>query len=293
VLLTDDAYVESNETVNLILSNATTPMFLGSPSTATLTITDNESAPPTANPLDDAQFFVRQHYVDFLNREADSGGLAYWTNQITQCGANAACIADQRINVSANFFFSPEFQQSGIFVYGLYKGALGRLPTYPEFTADHNRVTGGPDLNIERGLLADDFVQRPEFKQKYPDALTNAQFVNALFDTAVLVPFTAERQQEIDAMNNQGRTRSQVVQDVISIQAFKDREFNASFVLMEYFGYLRRNIDQGGYDFWLNALNNSGNNFRGMVCGFITSIEYQQRLSSVTSHNNTECTNVH
>ena len=90
------------------------------------------------------------------------------------------------------------------------------------------------------------------------------------------------------------RTRSQVVQDVINIQVFKDREFNPSFVLMEYFGYLRRDVDVGGYNFWLNVLNNrEPNNFRGMVCAFITSAEYQQRFSSVTPHSNAECAGVH
>jgi uncharacterized repeat protein (TIGR01451 family) len=291
VLLTDDVYVEGNETINISLSNATGPVFLGSPSAATLTITDNDSSPPIANPLDEVQFFVRQHYIDFLSREADPGGLAYWASQITQCGNDAACIADQRINVSAAFFYSLEFQQTGSFVYGLYKGALGRQPTYPEFTADHNRVIGGTNLNNDKAALADDFVQRPEFLQRYPTSLPNKDFVNNLFDTAGLFPFTAERQAEIDAMNNQGRTRAQVVQDVIDIQAFKDRELNPSFVLMQYFGYLRRDVDPGGYAYWLDVLNQT-NNFRGMVCAFLSSLEYQARFSSVWPHSNAECANV-
>src|SRR5207237_7340449 len=115
--------------------------------------------------------------------------VVYWTNEITKCGANAACVAARRIDVSAAFFFSQEFQQSGSFVYGLYKGALGRQPTYAEFTADHNRVIGGANLNAEKSSLADNFVQRPEFTQKYPVS-SNSAFVNALFDTAGLKPFT-------------------------------------------------------------------------------------------------------
>jgi hypothetical protein len=194
--------------------------------------------------------------------------------------------------VSAEFFYSLEFQQTGSFVYGLYKGALGRQPSYPEFTADHNRVIGGTNLNNDKAALADDFVQRPEFLQLYPISMSNSEFVNKLFDAAELFPFTAERQAEIDAMNNQGRTRSQVVQDVIDIQAFKDREFKPSFVLMQYFGYLRRDVDPGGYAYWLDILNTT-NNFRGMVCAFLSSLEYQARFSSVWPHSNAECSNVH
>jgi len=136
--------------------------------------------------------------------------------------------------------------------------------------------------------LANDFVLRAGFKQMYPDSLTNDQFVNKLFDTAGLIPFTTERQQSILDMQN-GKTRVQVLRDVIEIPAYKTREFNPAFVLMQYFGYLRRGADEGGFQFWLNILNNDPTNFLGMVCAFITSSEYQQRFSSVVTHSNSEC----
>ncbi len=293
VPLIDNAYVQSNRSITLVLSNPTGGALLGSPTAATLTIVDNDSAPPTTNPLDDAQFFINQHYLDFLGRQPDLGGLAYWTSQITQCGGSSACVKAQRINVSAAFFIEQEFQQTGSFVYRLYKGAVGRQPNYSEFAADRAKIVGGADLAVNKIALANDFVLRPEFKQLYPDAMTNVQFVNKLFDIAGLTPFTTERQQQIDAMN-MGKTRAQVVTDVIEIQAFKDREYNPSFVLMQYFGYLRRDADAGGYAFWLDVINNrEPNNYHGMVCAFITSAEYQLRFSSVVTHTNSECAGVH
>jgi hypothetical protein len=57
---------------------------------------------------------------------------------------------------------------------------------------------------------------------------------------------------------------------------------------MQYFGYLRRDPDQGGYDFWLNILNQQPQNFRGMVCAFLTSTEYQQRFG-VATRSNADC----
>jgi arabinogalactan endo-1,4-beta-galactosidase len=51
-----------------------------------------EAASSVANPIDDAQVFVRQHYIDFLSREPDQAGWSYWTGQITQCGADTNCI---------------------------------------------------------------------------------------------------------------------------------------------------------------------------------------------------------
>jgi len=70
--------------------------------------------------------------------------------------------------------------------------------------------------------------------------------------------------------------------------------YNQAFVLTEYFGYLRRGPDTGGYDFWLNVLNETGRNgdpgnYNRMVCSFITSTEYQRRFSAVVSHGNGEC----
>jgi hypothetical protein len=59
---------------------------------------------------------------------------------------------------------------------------------------------------------------------------------------------------------------------------------------MQYFGYLRRDPDQGGYGFWLSVLNTSEqNNYRGMVCAFVTSAEYQLRFGSNVTHTNAEC----
>ncbi len=290
VPIVDDLYVEGNEILNLTLSEPAGGAFPGSPSTATLTIISNDAAVPTTNPLDNAQFFVNQQYLDFLNREPDSGGLAYWTNEITKCGNNTTCTNNRRAGVSAAFFVEAEFQQSGSFVYRIYKGGLGRQPTYSEFTLDRSKVVGG--IESDKEVLLGNFVQRAEFRLTYPDAMTNEQFVNKLFDTAGLVPFGTERQQQIDAMNS-GKTRAQLVRDVVEIQVFKDREFNPSFVLMQYFGYLRRDPDPGGYTFWLDVLNNRDrNNYRGIVCAFITSREYQERFSSVFTRTDAECAGV-
>lgn len=242
-----------------------------------------------ANPINDAQFFVRQHYLDFLNRNPDSSGLNYWTSQITQCGANDSCIKSQRIGVSAAFFIEQEFQDTGYYVYRFYKASYGRRPTNAEFTADRAMVVGGSDLEAKKQAFAEDWVGRAAFQQAYPTAMTNEQFVNKLFDTAALTPFTAERQQLIADMNA-GKTRARAVRDVIEISDFKTREYNPSFVLMQYFGYLKRNPDQAGYDFWVNVLNDRApNNYRGMVCAFITSREYQERFGAQLRRTNVDC----
>ncbi|MGI9168208.1 MAG: DUF4214 domain-containing protein, partial [Pyrinomonadaceae bacterium] len=109
---------------------------------------------------------------------------------------------------------------------------------------------------------------------------------------------------EIAAMNS-GRSRALILRDVIEIPDFKNvpdpagtryseikqtSQYNPAFVLLQYFGYLRRDVDQGGYDFWLDVVNKRApNNYRGMVCAFLTSTEYQHRFGSVVTRSNADC----
>jgi glucose/arabinose dehydrogenase len=241
------------------------------------------------NPLDTPEYFVRQQYVDLLGREPDEGGFNFWSDQILGCAGDPACSAARRRDVAAAFFVSTEFQDSGYFVYRLYQGAFGARPTFAQYIPDRNRVIGGANLDSARAALADDFVGRAEFKQAYPDSFSNEQFVNKLYDTAGLFPYVAERQLEINNLNHNA-SRSVVVQDLVDDTQFKAAEYNAAFVLSEYFAYLRRDPDPAGYDFWLQVLNyGEPQNYRGMVCSFVTSAEYQRRFSSVVVHSNNEC----
>jgi len=464
ILIVNDTFVEGNETVNLALSNPTgAGVGLGSPNQSTLTITDNDAVPPTTNPIDDANFFVRQQYLDFLNREPDTSGFNFWTNQITSCGADANCIAAKRVNVSAAFFLSIEFQNTGMLSYLANKAAFGNLPSafsgasvpvlYGTFEKDvqalqKDFVVGavGADAQLEANKQAyfNDFVNRPEFIDKF-GAMTNAQYVDALLasagidppnqrlfvvsltngqevpptvptlsgggarpasfgtakfqfnaaqtamtftatinnidvggsqttDTndnlvnahihagasvapgvngpvvwgffgapfndnnpndAVATPFssgvggnfsgkwdapegngttlaaqltnlrtghayinfhttqfgggeirgnfpaeTAFRDALVAGLTGATETRATVLRKVAESEEFSNNEFTRAFVLMEYFGYLRRDPDTAGYNFWLNKLNAANGNFvtSDMVKSFLLSSEYRQRF---------------
>jgi hypothetical protein len=246
---------------------------------------------PTANPLESVEFFVRQQYVDLLSREPDQGGLDYWSAQIRNCGADVECNRLKRIDVSAAFFIEREFQDTGFFIYRLYKASLGTTPSYVRYVADRVSLRAGPNLGVNRQIFADSFVQRNEFKDVYPDRLSNSEFVNKLCDSAGLLG-PLDRQSYIEALNN-GASRGWVLGQLVEDGAFKQAQYNSAFVLTQYFGYLRRDPDQRGYDFWLNVLNTDDpGNYRGMVCAFVTSAEYQQRFSTVVSHSNAECSGI-
>jgi hypothetical protein len=241
------------------------------------------------NQINQARFFVRRHYLDFLSREPDDGGWDYWTNEIALCGNDPVCINSRRIGVSGSFFVEQEFQNTGFFVYRFFRASYGRRPTFAEFVADRAKVIGGSNLETSKQTFANDWVARPAFQQVYPLTLTPAQFVGKLFDTAGLTPFTAQRQQLAADMQG-GKTRAQVLREVIEIAEFKTREYNPSFVTMQYFGYLKRDPEPGGYDFWLNVLNNrEPNNYLGMICSFITSREYQERFGLNLARSNADC----
>jgi hypothetical protein len=84
----------------------------------------------------------------------------------------------------------------------------------------------------------------------------------------------------VNGLNDHSLTRATVLRTIAETQALNDREFNAAFVTMEYFGYLRRDPDTAGFNFWFNKLNSFGGNFISaeMVKAFIASSEYRQRF---------------
>jgi predicted outer membrane repeat protein len=252
-------------------------------------------ATQTANPLDTPEYFVRQQYVDVLGRDPDESGFNYWSDQLSVCGGDAACTRARRIDVAAAFFIEQEAQQTGSFIYDVYSGALGRKPVFAEYAADRQQVVGGATLDAAKTAFAQSFVQRAEFTGKYQEALTADAFVDALIQSvqASGVDLTSERANLINAYNagaDMTASRAAVVRTLADNPSFKQSQYNSAFVLTEYFAYLRRDIDQGGYDFWVNVLSNGEpGNYRGMVCSFITSTEYQRRFSGVVTRSNSDC----
>ena len=70
------------------------------------------------------------------------------------------------------------------------------------------------------------------------------------------------------------------MRQIVENEGFVTTKHNEMFVMMEYFGYLRRDPDTAGYNFWLSKLNQFGGNFEQaeMVKAFIVSGEYRARF---------------
>jgi hypothetical protein len=100
------------------------------------------------------------------------------------------------------------------------------------------------------------------------------------------VPTQAQKDQLVTALNSASLTRASVLLEISANPAFRQQEQNAAFVMIEYFGYLRRDpnalpdSDFSGYNFWLTKLNQFGGNYidAEMIKAFITSFEYRGRF---------------
>jgi hypothetical protein len=315
VLISQDIYVEGPETFTVNLSNPSAGAALGSVPSAVVTINDDVSE-PAQNPLDDPRAFVIQHYHDFLNREPDQAGLDFWTNQITSCGTDLQCTEVRRIDVSASFFLSIEFQQSGYLVERVYKTAYGDASGASTFGTNHQLAVPAVRFNeflrdtqrIGRGVIvlqpgweqvlesnkqayASEFVVTPRFVNAFPTSMTPAAFVDKLNQDAGNVLSQNDRTTVITLFGGAGSTsnltaRAQALRMVAEDIDLYNAEFNRAFVLAMYFGYLRRNpndpqdTDYTGYDFWLTKLNQFNGNYlqAEMVKAFLSSTEYRQRF---------------
>ena len=238
--------------------------------------------------------------------------------QPTSCGNDQQCIEVRRITVSASFFLSIEFQDTGYFVERIYKSAYGdadgtstlggshplKVPIVRlnEFLPDTQEIGRGvivlqpgweQVLENNKNAFATAFVQRPRFVSAFPTTMTAAEFVDQLFQNAGVTPSASDRNAAINEFSSATNTgdvgaRGRALRRVAENGIFKLLEFNRAFVLMQYFGYLRRNpndpqdSDYTGYDFWLTKLNQFNGNYINaeMVKGFLTSIEYRQRFGS-------------
>ena len=269
--IVDDGYADGNEAFTIALSNAN-GATLDPPRLAIITIQDQ--ATNGGNPIDGTAFFVRQQYLDFLNREPDAGGYAAWQQALNNCQqGDPTC---DRIQVSSAFFRSPEFQDRGYFVYRFYPVSFGRKPDYAEFAPDLAKLSGflsDAELEGAKAEFIAAFMNRPGFVTKF-NGLSDTQYVDTLLATAGVT--SPNRDFWIAALGNGTRSRATVLREISESAEVYSRYYNQAFVVMQYFGYLRRDPD-GSYLDWVNVLNSSGD-FRGIVNGFVNSLEYRFRV---------------
>ena len=255
--------------------------------------------PGTNTPItiNDSDFFVNQQYVDFLSRFPDQSGFDFWVNEIVTCGGNATCIDLRRSNTSGAFFLSIEFQESGFLVHNVHKTSFGTLPQYASFMPNSRAV--GKDVIVNQGnwqakleenkqAFLNAWVSSPEFIAAYPAGMTNQAYVDKLIATIGdgITSGDVNGSALVAGLNGGSETRATVLRKIAESTAVTQKEKNRAFVLMQYFGYLRRNPSDApdnnldGYNFWLTKLNDHGGDFHAaeMVRSFLVSSEYLTRF---------------
>ncbi|PYS72075.1 MAG: hypothetical protein DMF73_09200 [Acidobacteria bacterium] len=146
-------------------------------------------------------------------------------------------------------------------------------------------------LEANKVAFSQAFVQRSRFTTAYPTSMAPATFVDQLFTKVGVTPSATDRNTAIGEFNNAAdisdvAARGRALRDVAENASLQQQELNRAFVLMQYFGYLRRDPNGGqdtdytGYDFWLTKLNQFNGNFINaeMVKAFIESSEYRGRF---------------
>jgi Matrixin/Domain of unknown function (DUF4214) len=247
------------------------------------------------NPVDDPRFFVTQHYSDITGRKASSELVERMASQLLQCWSRIDCLRSRRLDISTSLFVDDELPVAG-FVHGLYSVALGRRPKFSEFNADRVLLANhGSEFDANRHALALAFVERPEFRLKYSQS-KGVQFVDALISSATEttgVNLESERDALLALYDGTNEGNAKILSRIITRPAFADAHYNQTFILMQYFAYLRRDPDKDGYDFWVNVLKNKPvrdrTAARSVVCAFLNSAEYQSRFAMADAHNASAC----
>ena len=144
-----------------------------------------------------------------------------------------------------------------------------------------------PDLAKVSGFLSDaqleankvafvqEFMGRTEYTNRY-GTLSNAAFVDTLIQTSGLQSHP-QRDAWIGVLNNGTATRAEVLRAFTESVEVYNKFYNEAFVVMQYFGYLRRDPD-ASYLTWIQTMNTNGGDYRAMISGFINSNEYVQRF---------------
>ncbi|MDQ1590048.1 MAG: hypothetical protein QOG71_675 [Pyrinomonadaceae bacterium] len=298
VPLINDVFQEGQETFFIGLFNAQ-GATVGTLDRATVRIQSDDQALPTSNPINQIPFFVRQQYLDFLDREPEAGEP--WTAVLNNCPQNIFSGPEvnsncDRIAVSGAFFGAPEFRIKGLFVFLHYKAAFGSannplyVPEYTDFVRDARRVSGvtAEEVFAKRLDFSEDFLARTDVANVF-SGTSNEMFVDRILSNlgiALTSPDSATgetRNSLVAGLNANTKSRPQVLRIIVESSEAIAAQFNRAFVAVQYYGYLRRTPEPAGYQNNLNALN-ATNNSRQLINGFLNSIEYRLRFGANTTN---------
>jgi len=289
ILLAVGVYAQNPPTLRIVTDDPTLPseLFYGDIKVKPLRLRPGTNVRIT---IDDSDFFVQQHYIDFLSRFPEQAGFDSWMSFLNTSAqgqgcqpptTTAECLHQARLTASSGFFGSQEFNLKGGYVFRFYKGSLARMPTYAEMVADMRSVTGATSAEVDqkRAAFAANWVVRTDFLAAFPRSLSPTQFVTNISNTAgISLGNSSTIIANLTAAGNTDAARAVAMRAIADSPEETNKEFNPSWVYMQYVGYLRRDPEPAGFNAWLTYLNSPGSDFREMIRGFMDSQEYRARF---------------
>jgi uncharacterized protein DUF4214 len=279
-LLAVAALAQSAPTLRIVTEDPTLPseLFYGNIKVKPLRLRPGTNVPIT---IDDSDFFVMQHYIDFLSRFPEQQGFDNWMAFLRNCPAgDAICLHNNRLTASSGFFGSPEFRIKGYFAYRFYKTSLARQPLYSEIVVDMRNLTGqtAAEVDTKRTAFVNAWVTRSDFLASFPRGMAPAAYVDGILQTAGIT--VSNRNQIVSDLtaNNTDAGRAIALRTIVESPEEDAKEFNRAFVFMQYAGYLRRDPEEPGYTNWLTYINGHPADFSEMIRGFVDSTEYRNRF---------------
>lgn len=221
-------------------------------------------------PLNDDTEFVRQVYRDFLNREADQGGLDYWVSQLSTGARTRAAVVEQ-------YLLSPEFGEKVAPVARLYFAYFLRIPDYGGLMYWVGEYASG---NRTLNDISDFFASSSEFQTTY-SSLDNARFVDLIYINLFnRTPDPDGRAYWISELDAGNRTRGGVMTFFSDSPEYRELMAHKIYVTMTYIGLLRRAPEQGGFDYWVGRMG-QGDSGQGLIDLFLASQEYAARFDGL------------
>ncbi len=213
--------------------------------------------------------FVTQQYQDFLARNPDAGGRAFWSAQL-RSGVNPGSLVEFMVS-------TPEFGETVAPVARLYKAHFRRSPDFGGLQFWAGQFRNGMTLND----ISTEFARSNEFTQTY-GSLTDAEFIDLVYQNVL------DRQADaggkafwLGRLSN-GLSRGAMMVEFSESPENVERTDGEIRATMLYLGMLRRAPESGGLVFWADYIDR-GEPYGNAVAGFLASDEYRRRIEGLFS----------
>ena len=208
--------------------------------------------------------FVTQQYQDFLARDPDPAGLAFWANRL-RSGVSPGSLVEFMVA-------QPEFGESVAPIVRLYRAHFQRSPDFGGLQFWAQQYRNG--MSLER--ISSEFARSPEFAQTY-GSLDDGAFVDLAYRNVLgRLPDAGGRAFWLDRLGA-GMSRGRVMTEFSESPEYVSNTIGTVRATMLYLGMLRRAPEQAGLAFWADFIEN-GPGYAPAIANFLNAPEYGQRI---------------